>query len=102
MRLDVDYAHQLDQQDPLAHFRNEFVIDDPMLIYLDGNSLGRLPKRTADRMRQVIDVQWGQRLIRGWGEGWFDAPQRLGGKIAKLIGAQPDEVIVTDSTSVNF
>ncbi len=102
MRLDAEYARELDRRDPLAHFRNEFVVDDPDLIYLDGNSLGRLPKRTQARMRDVVDNEWGKRLIRGWGEGWFDAPQRLGAKIAQLIGAQPDEVIVTDSTSVNF
>ncbi len=102
MRLDADYARALDQQDPLAAFRDEFVIDDPSLIYLDGNSLGRLPKRTQARLHEVIGHEWGQRLIRGWGEGWFTAPQRIGAKIAKLIGAQPDEVIVTDSTSVNF
>ncbi|MEK7311860.1 MAG: kynureninase [Chloroflexota bacterium] len=102
MRLDADYARELDHQDPLARFRDEFVIDDPDLIYLDGNSLGRLPKRTAARMKEVIEGEWGSRLIRGWGEGWFTAPQRVGGKIAQLIGAQPDEVVVTDSTSVNF
>lgn len=98
----LDYARELDSQDPLAQFRDQFVVDDPNLIYLDGNSLGRLPKRTAARMREVVDHEWGQRLIRGWGEGWFTAPQRIGGKIAKLVGAQPAEVLVTDSTSVNF
>ncbi len=101
-RTDLDYAHELDRQDDLARFRDEFVIDDPDLIYLDGNSLGRLPKRTAARMREVIEKEWGERLIRGWGEGWFTAPRRIGAKIAQLIGAQADEVIVTDSTSVNL
>ncbi len=101
-RTDLDYARELDRQDDLARFRDEFVIDDPDLIYLDGNSLGRLPKRTAARMREVIEKEWGERLIRGWGEGWFTAPQRIGAKIAQLIGAQADEVIVTDSTSVNL
>lgn len=102
MRLDAQYADELDRQDPLARFRNEFVVDDPNLIYLDGNSLGRLPKRTAARVHELVDDQWGRRLIRGWGEGWFTAPQRVGAKIARLIGARPDEVVVTDSTSVNF
>jgi kynureninase len=102
IQFEVGYARELDAQDPLARFRDEFVVDDPTLIYLDGNSLGRLPKRTAERMRKVVDDEWGKRLIRAWGEGWFTAPQRIGGKIAQLIGAQPDEVIVTDSTSVNF
>jgi kynureninase len=97
-----DHAHHLDSLDPLAAFRDEFVIDDPDLIYLDGNSLGRLPRRTAERVRQVVEHEWGRRLIRGWEEGWFDAPRRLGAKVAQLIGARPDEVLVSDSTSVNF
>ncbi|HJW84167.1 MAG TPA: hydrolase, partial [Anaerolineae bacterium] len=74
---DLRYALDLDRGDDLAHFRDEFVIDDPDLIYLDGNSLGRLPKRSADRLRDVIQREWGQRLIRGWNEGWFTAPQRI-------------------------
>jgi kynureninase len=102
MRTDLKYAVELDGQDELARFRNEFVIADPELIYLDGNSLGRLPKRSAARLRQVIEHTWGERLIRGWGDEWFTAPQRLGAKIARLIGAEPDEVIVCDSTSVNL
>jgi kynureninase len=102
MRTDLDYALELDRQDALALFRDEFVNDDPGLIYLDGNSLGRLPKRSADRLRTVIDHEWGSRLIRGWNEGWFTLPQRVGAKIAQLLGAQADEVIAADSTSVNF
>ena len=102
MRTDKDYAHQLDAQDPLARFRDEFIIVDPLTIYLDGNSLGRLPKRSAARAREVVEQEWGARLIRGWGEGWFTAPQRIGAKIARLIGARDDEVIVSDSTSVNL
>jgi kynureninase len=102
MRTDLQYALELDDQDELARFRDEFVIDDPELIYLDGNSLGRLPKRTAARLRHAVERNWGERLIRGWGEEWFTAPQRLGAKIAQLIGAAPDEVIVCDSTSVNL
>lgn len=92
----------LDSQDPLARFREQFVIDDPDLIYMDGNSLGRLPKRAAQRADELVNEEWGKRLIRGWGEGWFTAPQRIGAKVAQMIGAQADEVIVTDSTSVNF
>jgi len=99
---DADYALERDRADPLARFRDEFVIDDPDLIYLDGNSLGRLPKRTAARLREVVEQEWGRRLIQGWGEGWFAAPRRIGAKIAQLIGAQADEVIVCDSTSVNL
>lgn len=102
MKTDLAYARELDQRDELAHFRDEFIIADPTLIYLDGNSLGRLPKRSVARLHEVIDEEWGQRLIRGWGEGWYTAAQRIGGKIAQLIGARADEVIVADSTSVNF
>ncbi|HZY44561.1 MAG TPA: kynureninase [Anaerolineae bacterium] len=102
IRTDVEYALELDEHDELARFRDEFVIDDPDLIYLDGNSLGRLPKRSIDRMKAVVEDEWGGRLIRGWNEGWFTAPQRIGAKIAQLIGADADEVIVSDSTSVNF
>jgi kynureninase len=101
-RSDAAYARELDRQDELAAFRDEFVIEDAELIYLDGNSLGRLPRRSAARMRESVEREWGQRLIRGWGEGWFSAPQRVGAKIARLIGAAPDEVLVGDSTSVNF
>lgn len=100
MRTNSEYARELDDQDELACFRNEFVIEDPDLIYLDGNSLGRLPKRSAERVRQAVEGEWGGRMIRGWNEGWFDAPRRIGAKIAHVIGAEEDEVIVGDSTSV--
>jgi kynureninase len=102
MQFTLEYARSLDAQDPLAKFRDKFVIDDADVIYMDGNSLGRLPKRTIARVREVVENQWGKRLVRGWGEGWMDAPTRIGGKIAQLLGAQNDEVIVADSTSVNF
>lgn len=102
IRTDAAYAAELDARDPLAHFRERFVIADDDLIYLDGNSLGRLPKATAGRAEHLIHEEWGRRLIRGWNEGWFDAPERIGAQIARLIGAQPDEVIVADSTSVNL
>lgn len=98
----LTYAQHLDAQDELAHFRAEFVLNEPEMIYMDGNSLGRLPKRAIERLKHAVEHEWGTRLIRGWGEGWFTAPQRLGGKIAPLMGAQADEVLVTDSTSVNF
>jgi len=102
LRTALDYARELDRHDPLARFRDEFVIDDSDLIYLDGNSLGRLPKRSVARLREVIEHEWGRRLIRGWNEGWFTAPQRIGAKIAQLLGAQASEVSVGDSTSVNL
>lgn len=99
---DESYARELDAQDELAHFRERFVIDDPDLIYLDGNSLGRLPQATRARLQRVMDYEWGQRLIRSWNEGWIEAAARVGGKIAGLIGARPDEVIIADATSVNL
>jgi kynureninase len=95
-------ARRLDAADPLARFRREFVVTDPRLIYLDGNSLGRLPRQASPRLREAIERQWGGRLIRGWGEGWFTASQRIGGKLARLIGAPPEDVVVADSTSVNL
>ena len=100
--LDAAYAARLDAHDPLAHFRERFVSAGPDLIYLDGNSLGRLPRATAALADEIVQRQWGERLIRGWNEGWFSAPERIGAKIARLIGAWPDEVIVADSTSVNL
>ncbi|HLZ62418.1 MAG TPA: kynureninase [Ktedonosporobacter sp.] len=102
IRTDAAYADQFDRQDPLAQFRERFVITDPDLIYLDGNSLGRLPKASAELADTLVHQQWGDRLIRSWGEQWLTAPERIGAKIARLIGAQPDEVIVADSTSVNI
>lgn len=99
---DAAYAQRLDMNDPLNHFRERFMIDDSDVIYLDGNSLGRLPKATTALADELVRRQWGERLIRGWNEGWFTAPERIGAKIAQLIGAQPDEVIVADSTSVNL
>ncbi len=72
--ISPDYARQLDQQDPLASYREQFVFNDPDLIYLDGNSLGMMPKAAQERSRQVVDEQWGTDLIRGWNKGWWDAP----------------------------
>ncbi len=99
---DLSYAQSLDQQDELAHFRHRFAPTDPDLIYLDGNSLGRLPLATQVRLHEVVQHEWGRRLIRGWNEGWMDAAARIGGKIAALIGAAADEVLLADSTSVNL
>ena len=98
----LDFAKQLDQQDPLAHYREQFVINDPDLIYLDGNSLGRMPKAAAERAKQIVDEEWGNDLIRGWNKGWWDAPARVGDKIGKLIGAAPGQVMVSDTTSINL
>ena len=92
----------LDAQDPLRHLRELF--DLPAgVIYLDGNSLGVLPRATPKRIAEVVQQEWGQGLIRSWNTaGWFDLPQRLGNQLAPLVGAGPDEVVVTDSTSINL
>jgi kynureninase len=92
----------LDAVDPLAAWRARFVLPDGV-IYLDGNSLGPLPKATAGVLDDVVRRQWGQDLITSWNRhAWVDLPQRLGAKIGRLIGAAPHEVIVADSTSVNL
>lgn len=92
----------LDAADSLRPLRDQFVLPDGV-IYLDGNSLGVLPQSAAARIAHVITQEWGQDLIRSWNSaGWFHMPQRLGDKIAPLIGAGPGEVVATDSTSVNL
>ncbi|MDP1715012.1 MAG: kynureninase [Anaerolineales bacterium] len=96
------YAFQLDSQDKLASFREAFVIDDPNLIYLDGNSLGRLPKAAIERAKQIVEEEWGRDLIRGWNKGWWEAPARVGDKIGHLIGAAPGQVLVNDTVSLNL
>ncbi len=91
-----------DQIDPLAAFRNEFALPEG-ITYLDGNSLGAMPRTAEARMHDTIKKDWGEGLIRSWNSaGWIDLPTRLGDKIAPLIGAQAGEVIVADSTSVNL
>jgi kynureninase len=92
----------LDADDPLRHLRDQFELP-PGLIYLDGNSLGVLPKTTAARVQQVVQQEWGHDLIRSWNTaGWITLPQRVGDKIATLVGAGPGELVVADSTSVNL
>ena len=92
----------LDRDDPLAPLRDAFVLPDGV-IYLDGNSLGALPKTTAPRLQQVLQNEWGRDLIRSWNSaGWIDLAQRIGNKIAPLVGAGAFELIVGDSTSVNL
>ncbi len=83
-----NFAQELDSKDSLASYREQFVIDDPDLIYLDGNSLGRMPKPVIARMQKAVEEEWGKDLIRGWNKGWWDAPARIGEKIASLIGAE--------------
>lgn len=102
MSLTRQHALELDARDPLAHARARFAIPED-IIYLDGNSLGCLPKSVVPRVAAAVEDEWGRGLIRSWNNaGWYTAPQRVGAKIAKLIGAAADEVIVTDSTSVDL
>lgn len=98
----LDFAKHLDSLDPLASYREQFIITDPDLIYLDGNSLGMMPKIAQERSRQVVDEQWGNDLIRGWNKGWWDAPSRVGDKIGTLIGAASGQTLVSDTVSVNL
>jgi kynureninase len=95
-------ATALDEVDPLASFRDGYVHSDPELIYLDGNSLGRLPTKAVETIADVTLRQWGDRLIRSWNEGWWDLQLRLGDKLAPIVGAREGEVILSDSTSVNL
>jgi kynureninase len=100
--LTREEAEALDRADQLAAFRGRFVHPDGV-IYLDGNSLGLLPKATPARVAQVIEQEWGQSLIRSWTDhGWIDLQFRVGDKIAQLIGAAPGTTVVADSTSVNL
>ncbi len=97
-----DDALALDAADPLAPLRDEFAVPES-LIYLDGNSLGALPRRTAGRLAEVVAGEWGEGLIRSWNDaGWIDLSARIGAKIGALIGAGAGEVSVGDSTSVNL
>ena len=89
MSTRLDQARAWDSEDELRSFRERFVIDDPDVVYLDGNSLGRLPRQTEAVVADLVRRQWGGSLVGGW-KTWFDLPQRLGAKIAALIGAEPD------------
>lgn len=91
----------MDRDDPLGPFRDRFQLPDG-IAYFDGHSLGPLPRQAVKHQAEVVEDQWGRQLIGGWNGGWIDAPQRVGAKIARLIGAKPHEVIVADSTSVNL
>jgi kynureninase len=94
-------AERLDAADPLAPLRDLFDLPD-RTIYLDGNSLGALPRTTAARVADVVTREWGRDLIGSWNTaGWIDLPRRVGDKIAGLVGAGPGELVVADSTSVN-
>ncbi len=95
-------CQQLDATDPLRLLRDQFILPEGV-IYLDGNSLGAMPKSAAGRVAHAVRQEWGTGLIRSWNTaGWFEQPQRLGDKIARLIGAHRGEVVATDSTSINL
>ncbi len=97
-----DFAIKMDNTDPLKDFRNHFYFADKNTIYLDGNSLGRLPLKTKQLIADITENQWGNELIESWNNHWYEKPMELGNKIAQLIGASPGEVVVSDSTSVNL
>ena len=102
MSITPEQVRALDAADPLSHLRHRFLLPDSV-IYLDGNSLGVLPAETVRRQQDMVLEQWGRSLVRSWNDhGWIDAPQRIGAKIAPLIGARPHEVIVADSVTVNL
>jgi len=95
-------AERLDAEDPLASFREEFVIEDESVCYLDGNSLGRLPRATIDVVRSYLTDEWGSRLVDGWND-WIDEAQSTGDLIGRAaLGAAPGQVLAIDTTSVNF
>jgi kynureninase len=102
MAIDRDAVRKMDSEDGLAGFRDQFVLREG-LVYLDGNSLGPIQHGIAERVQRCLEEEWGRDLIASWNRaGWYTLPQRLGQKIARLIGAGPDDVVVTDSTSVNL
>ena len=95
-------ALALDEIDELSGYRSKFFSGDEKLIYLDGNSLGRLPAEAKAIIEHSVSIEWGERLIRSWNEDWFTKNRELGDKIARIAGASEGEVIVTDTTSVNL
>ncbi|KAA1420598.1 kynureninase [Mumia zhuanghuii] len=98
-----DDAVALDRADPLAPFRSEFLMTDDPVAYLDGNSLGRPPLRTLERVEQTLRHAWGERLIRSWEEGWLDLPEQVGDRLATAcLGAAAGQTVVAESTSVNI
>jgi kynureninase len=100
--LTREEAASWDEADPLRSIRSEFDLPEGVL-YLDGNSLGALPKKTAARLQQIVTGEWGQDLIRSWNaHDWIRYPRRVGDRIAKILGAAPGQVVAADSTSVNL
>ncbi len=100
--LGLPDAAALDAGDPLARYKNEFVITDSDVCYLDGNSLGRLPKRTVDIVHRYLTEEWGSELVAGWSH-WIDEAQRVGDLIGgAALGVASGQVLAVDTTSVNF
>src|SRR5919109_2392037 len=100
--VDPARADELDAADPLASFRAEFVTDGGGPIYLDGNSLGRLPRATEERLRTFVEAEWGRELVSGW-DHWIELPGQVGDRLAAtVLGAAAGEVVVSDSTTVNL
>jgi len=100
--IDRAYALELDKNDPLASYRSKFVITDPNLCYLDGNSLGRLPHATVKAVSDFVSHEWGKEVVTGWSH-WIDEAQVAGDLLGKAaLGAAPGQVLVCDTTSVNF
>jgi kynureninase len=100
--IDLAHCQRLDAADPLAPLRAHFDLPDGV-VYLDGNSLGALPRAVPARVAEVVRAEWGQALIQSWNQaGWFELPRRVGDKIAPLIGAGPGEVVAADTSSVNL
>ncbi|MCA8864756.1 MULTISPECIES: kynureninase [unclassified Halomonas] len=100
MPVSLDSVRERDRQDPLADFKSHFALPEGVL-YLDGNSLGAQPKAAKQAVDETLD-QWRDQLIKGWNQGWFDAPERLGNLLAPVIGAQRGEVSVTDNITLNI
>ena len=99
---DREYALELDRTDPLAHFKSQFVVTDPEMCYLDGNSLGRIPKATIDAINDFMVKEWGPEVVTGWSH-WVDEAQPTGDLLgAAALGAGPGQVLVCDTTSINF
>ena len=99
---DREYALDLDKNDPLAHFKSQFVVSDPEMCYLDGNSLGRLPKATITAINEFMTKEWGPEVVTGWSH-WVDEAQPTGDLLGEAaLGAAPGQVLVCDTTSVNF
>jgi kynureninase len=99
--LERAHAEELDSADPLGGYRERFVLDDPSLVYLNGNSLGALPLAVMRRMETMLREEWATALARSW-DHWVDLPRRAGDLVGELVGAAPGQVIVTDNTTVNL